>query len=139
MTQNANLLPLMYDKETDTYQVYVNEYGYFKKVLTVDPSDLESFMSSINKAMELRETTRQDNIFTRDHEIAFQHAIAQGDLSDNVDDTDYAGNFHYMYSKHIESRLDIDFFKHEDTREYIQIHVEYTKPHSHIIGSKVII
>ena len=85
------------------------------------------------------EATRQDNIFTRDHEIAFQHAIDKEYLSDNVDDTYYAGNFHYMYSKHIESRLDIDFFKHEDTREYLKIHVEYAKPHSHISGSKVII
>jgi len=85
------------------------------------------------------DTTRQDNIFIRDHEIAFQQAIAQGHLTDNENDTNYAGNFMYMNSEHIESRLDIDYFKHSNTREYLKIHVEYAKPHSHISGSKVII
>ena len=63
MTQNANILPLMYDKETDTYQVYVNEYGYFKKVLTVHPYDWQSFMISIDKAIELRNQSRAEQGF----------------------------------------------------------------------------
>ena len=79
--------------------------------------------------------TRKDNIFFRDHEVAFRQAIAQGYLSDNENDSHYAGNFMYMNSEHIESRLDIDYFKNRDTREYLKIHVETVRSHSHIVSN----
>jgi len=87
----------------------------------------------------MMDQARKDNIFFKDHMEAFNHAIANEYLTDNENDTNYAGNYMYMNSEHIESRLDIDYFKNRDTREYLKIHVETIKPHSHIIGSKVII
>ena len=87
----------------------------------------------------MMDQTRKENIFFKNHMEAFNHAIANDYLTDNENDTNYAGNFMYMNSEHIESRLDIDYFKHSNTREYLKIHVEYAKPHSHISGSKVII
>lgn len=42
--------------------------------------------------------------------------------NNKLNDTNYAGNFMYMNSEHIESRLDIDYFKNIDTREYIKVY-----------------
>ena len=81
------------------------------------------------------DTTRQDNIFIRDHEIAFQQAIAQGHLTDNENDINYAGNYMYMNSenqaseialsgKHLRTTINVivDYFKNIDTREYIKVY-----------------
>ena len=71
---------------------------------------------------------RKDNIFFKDHMEAFNHAIANDYLTDNENDSNYAGNYMYMNSEHIreqyhpESSIDIDWFKNRDTREYIKVY-----------------
>ena len=76
----------------------------------------------------MMDQARKDNRFFKDHMDAFDHAIAKGHLTDNENDTNYAGNFMYMNSEHIreqyhpESSIDIDYFKNIDTREYIKVY-----------------
>ena len=68
--------------------------------------------------------TRNDNIFFKDHMEAFNHAIAKGHLTDNENDTNYAGNYMYMnsenqaseialYGKHLRTNINVivDYFK----------------------------
>lgn len=52
----------------------------------------------------------------KDSQQVFQDAIDKGVLSTNPDDTNYAGNFMYMYTTGGE-----DHFKHIDTRKYIKV------------------
>jgi len=83
----------------------------------------------------MMDQTRKDNIFIKDHIEAFNHAIAQGHLTDNENDTNYAGNYMYMnsenqaseialYGKHLRTTINVivDYFKNIDTREYIKVY-----------------
>ena len=50
----------------------------------------------------------------RDPKTAFDEAIASGRLSDTPGTDNYAGRYMYMGTW-----LDVDAFKHRDTREYL--------------------
>ena len=84
--------------------------------------------------------TTSNNIFTRDSDEAFEHAISTGYLINERDSYDalsrcsvsygvptlalipnYVGHFMYMNSEHLDSH-DIDCFKNKDTKEYLWLH-----------------
>ena len=68
------------------------------------------------------------DFFHKNHIDAFNHAIANDYLTDNENDSNYAGNYMYMHSEtikeqyHPESTVQIDYFKNIDTREYIKVY-----------------
>ena len=51
----------------------------------------------------------------RDPQVAFANALSVGAMSHD-DDPDNVENWMYMYSS-----FDHDFFKHRDTREYLNV------------------
>ena len=54
----------------------------------------------------------------RPSDDAFKNAIESGNLSENKNKKNYAGNFMYMYSSEM---CNTDYFKNVNTREYIQV------------------
>lgn len=61
------------------------------------------------------------DISFRDSKTAFNYAITKGVLSEDSAKSNYAGNYMYMHSNKDETK---DFFKHIDTRKYLEVEVE---------------
>ena len=65
---------------------------------------------------------QEDSIFSdlkfRDAKEAFSNAIEKEVLSEDETQENFAGNYMYMYSS---DDLKIDYFKHINTREYIEV------------------
>lgn len=62
----------------------------------------------------------------RNADQAFDHAVAVGALSKWPTETNYAGNYMYMYSDRypIDAIVEVetaDYFKHIDTRSYLAV------------------
>ena len=61
----------------------------------------------------------------RDSREAFDNAISAGVLSEAPAAVNFAGRYMYMFTERDGAGLEIDAFKHIDTRRYIRISFPY--------------